>query len=121
MLTRPVATPARLSCIGLASVPVARPLSAELEGDLARSARLDQPLDDDRVHVRPAIHDRPAAEGLVAFLLLVDRGAVGGVRDIDGDADLRVDAEGGGLCAAQADLFLHRARRSTARSESIAP
>ena len=41
------------------------------------------------------------------FLRLVDRGAIGGVRHVDGDADVRIDAVGAGVGAAEADFFLH--------------
>ena len=70
--------------------------------------RVAQPVEDVRIDVRPAEEDRAVAELGVAELLLVVAGRVGGVADIDGDADRRMDAVGAGGGAAQADLFLHR-------------
>ena len=92
--------------MALASVPVPRPRLPSDRRCRPHPPRR-QPLDHDRVHVGPAADDRAAAQLDVAFLRLVDRGAVGGVGDVDGDAHLRVDAEGTGVGAAEADLLLH--------------
>ena len=45
------------------------------------------------VHVGTAVDDRAAAQFDVALLPLFDGGAVGGVGHVDGDADVRIDAE----------------------------
>ena len=97
MLTSPAATPPRVIWIALASVPVPRPLARPVGQMIsAFSAALRSRSTTTRVHVRPAIDHRSAAELDVAFLRFVDRRAIGRVRDVDGNADVRIDAVGAG-------------------------
>ncbi len=62
--------PARLTCMTLASVPVARPLADIWYGTAPLLGHLHQAIDYARVHVRAPINHRPAAEAHVPFLLL---------------------------------------------------
>ena len=79
----------------------------ELDRDLLGLAGRAEPIDHVRVHVRAAVHDRALAEADVALRLLVDRGAAGGMRDVDGDRHVRIDAVGARLGPAKADLLLN--------------
>ena len=67
-----------------------------LVGNLGGVGRIHQPLDHHRIHIRTAEHHRAAAQLDVALLALIDRRAVGGVRHVDRNADVRVDAERAG-------------------------
>ena len=87
------------------------PERGELVRDLLALRDRDQPLAHHRVHVRPARDHRSAAQPHVAFLVLVDGRAIGGVGHVDRDADVRIDAVGARARAAQPDLLLHRRDR----------
>ena len=83
----------------LHDVPVrpGRPRAAgELDRDAVGGREFFEPVEHPGVDVRPADQDRAPAEPDVAHLLLVRPGRVGGVADVHGDADRRVDGVGGG-------------------------
>src|SRR5262249_53722657 len=81
---------------------------SQLYCDLAPSRLLAQQVMDARVDVRATEQHRPLADLDVAKLLLLAPWRVGRVADVDGDADLRMDAVTAGGGAAQADLLLDR-------------
>ena len=81
----------------------------DLHGDVRFAGEPQQVAEQGGVDVRPAEGDRAAADLHVAQFVLLDRGAVGGVGDVDGDSDVRVDPVGAGAGPAEADLLLHGA------------
>ncbi len=103
MPIRPVTTLWRANWMMLASVPVLAPARSHLIRHLRRRRNVDQPVEELRLTFGPRFDHRFD----VAFLALVDGGAVGGVGHVHGNADVGVHAERAGLCTAQADLLLH--------------
>src|SRR4029450_7014621 len=82
--------------------------AARLHGDLLARGRILKALFDVRIDVGAAKDHRAGADLDLADLLLLVAGSVGGVRHIDGNADVRMDAVGARGGAAQADLLLDR-------------
>ncbi len=108
MATNPVATPSPEICKGIGVVRSRSADRRQLIGNRIRVAQLDQALGDFGIDVWTAKDDRPVANCDVTLLMFVDRWAVGRVGNIDRDCDRWIDAAGGGLCAPQSNLFLHR-------------
>ena len=92
---------------------------ADLVRDVDGFSGFDHLVVDDGVDVRAAGDDGSAGEGEATELTVVGIGVVGGVTDVDGDGDLWVDALGGDLRAARADLFLGGGHGDHAGSELL--
>ncbi len=92
-----------------------------LDGDAVFFGDIEQPPDDNRVVAGAVRHARAAAELDLAVLPLVDSGRVGGVGDVEDDADIRVEPVRRHLRAVSADLFLHRVDGQERGVERLAP
>ncbi len=98
--------PERVIWIASASVPVRLPEPENVWGMsafAATSARSSKTMGE---RVEPRLITGPGAEVVASLLVLVDPGRVGGVRDVDGDRQGRLEVEGGGPGAVEADLLL---------------
>src|SRR4029079_3208868 len=85
-----LAAAGELDSVGIGACAAAA--GAPLNGHFRGFGGCSESGDDSRIHVWTAIDARAPAELDVPFLRFVDRRAVGGVRHVDGDADVRIDA-----------------------------
>src|SRR5204863_7565159 len=80
----------QLDGVGVGACPTTA--GAPLDGHFGSLGGYSEPVDNARVHVWAAIDDGTAAQLDVAFLRLIDRRAISGMRYVDGDANVWVDA-----------------------------
>ena len=75
-------------------------MGGDLVGDLLIVGRVHQAGKEAWIDIGATFNDRAATKLDVATLLLIHGRAVGGVGDIDGNANVGRDAKGAGVCAA---------------------